>query len=527
MTISNQNFQTASVGGVRGFHPPSAGRRIPPVWVMIVPVIAVAGVVAAVFSARPFFGVVAVLALCAVGALAAFYDAVPGMFLKFLAVVLIGYAFFGRGFAYIGVPPLFIGEITLAFGLIAALTSGALLRLARSPIAWVMAALALLGLSGTIPYYQTFGLDALRDATLWGYGAFAFIVAACVLGSNSFPTVVRRYGGIVAPFAAWVPLLIIAGRTIGEALGTMPGTDVPILTPKQGDAGVHLAGAAAFVLLGLNSRINGVEPEGWRRPRVFWVLWMLAMLCVASLNRGGLLSAMTALFVLGAFKPVSIGKRIGVTLAGIALATAALLVVVNLDRTFEVAAVSEERSVSPRQIVENVRSLVGLESRAASFNLSSTSGWRLDWWKAIAGYTLNGPYFWTGKGFGVNLADDDGFQVSREGEAPLRSPHNAHMTILARMGVPGLVLWAMLQACFAGSLLLAYIRALRSGQDWWARIDLWILIYWIAFIVNASFDVFLEGPQGGIWYWCLIGFGIAALESQRALARARWAPVSR
>ena len=40
---------------------------------------------------------------------------------------------------------------------------------------------------------------------------------------------------------------------------------------------------------------------------------------------------------------------------------------------------------------------------------------RLDWWKEIVTYTINGKYFWTGKGFGVNLADDDGFQVLSSG----------------------------------------------------------------------------------------------------------------
>jgi hypothetical protein len=34
-------------------------------------------------------------------------------------------------------------------------------------------------------------------------------------------------------------------------------------------------------------------------------------------------------------------------------------------------------------------------------------------------------------------------------------------------------------------------------------------------MTNSAFDVFLEGPQGGIWYWSLFGFGIAALEAQR------------
>ena len=38
-----------------------------------------------------------------------------------------------------------------------------------------------------------------------------------------------------------------------------------------------------------------------------------------------------------------------------------------------------------------------------------------------------------------------------------------------------------------------------------------------AFMVNSSFDVYLEGPQGGIWFWALMGFVIALTEEQRLL----------
>ena len=31
-------------------------------------------------------------------------------------------------------------------------------------------------------------------------------------------------------------------------------------------------------------------------------------------------------------------------------------------------------------------------------------------------------------------------------------------------------------------------------------------------MINGSFDVYLEGPQGGIWFWSIIGFGIAVTE---------------
>ena len=155
-------------------------------------------------------------------------------------------------------------------------------------------------------------------------------------------------------------------------------------------------------------------------------------------------------------------------------------------------------------------------------DLSNTRTWRLDWWREILGYTVLGNYFWTGKGFGLNLADDDGFQVARPEEAPLRSPHNVFMTVLARMGVPGLLLWLTLHTTFAVSLIRACARARAAGFHAWAAIDLWILSYWSAFLVNATFDVFLEGPQGGIWFWCLMGVGLAALEAQRTALESAW-----
>jgi hypothetical protein len=166
-----------------------------------------------------------------------------------------------------------------------------------------------------------------------------------------------------------------------------------------------------------------------------------------------------------------------------------------------------------------MRSLFGLESSAVGSSLSSTRDWRLDWWRSIVDYTLFGRFFWSGKGFGPNLADEDGFQVVHDA-APLRSPHNAHLTTLARMGVPGMAVWVLLHAAFAVLVGSAYLRARRDGATWWAAVDLWILAYWSAFIVNAAFDVFLEGPHGGIWFWCLFGLGIAALELQRTPRRA-------
>ncbi|MCL5742547.1 MAG: hypothetical protein M1541_01275, partial [Acidobacteria bacterium] len=119
------------------------------------------------------------------------------------------------------------------------------------------------------------------------------------------------------------------------------------------------------------------------------------------------------------------------------------------------------------------------------------------------------PNFWSGKGFGVNLADDDGFQVVAD--HALRSPHSGHLTVLARAGVPGLALWLLLQGSLCLGLLRSYFRVRREGNREWAAVVAWIVAYWTAFTVNGAFDVYLEGPQGGIWFWVVFGMGIAVL----------------
>jgi hypothetical protein len=112
----------------------------------------------------------------------------------------------------------------------------------------------------------------------------------------------------------------------------------------------------------------------------------------------------------------------------------------------------------------------------------------------------------------LNLANADGFWDGDHPDLPaLRSPHNAHMTILARAGVPGLALWLLVLGSWLGMLMNAMLTAGRRGQTDWANLFLFIGCYVIAIIINASFDVALEGPMQGIWFWCLFGFGVGAV----------------
>ena len=90
------------------------------------------------------------------------------------------------------------------------------------------------------------------------------------------------------------------------------------------------------------------------------------------------------------------------------------------------------------------------------------------------------------------------------------------MTLLARAGVPGLVLWSLVLISWATMMLRAMLVARTRGDKQWADFFLFVFCYAASILINAFFDVTLEGPMQGIWFWCLFGFGIGSVMVYRA-----------
>jgi len=453
---------------------------------------------------NPWVGTVATAALLAITLGASFARRLPKIFLGGLGVLLVGYAFFGRSFAYLGVAPVFVGELVLLLGLLAVLVNGGLAAAFRSPLSWMFVAFAGWCATRTLPYFGTYGMDALRDAVIWGYGLFALLLVAFLPRSGWLTRIPAWYGRLVPWFVIWVPIAWMIFHFIGESLPMVPGTaDVPVLNFKPGDMAVHLAGIAAFLVLGLHHLGERSERGGGRRALewVVWAIWLTDFMIVAVMNRGGALASIAALATVMLLRPAVAGRKMPIV-AGLAVFLILGFSVVNTS--WEIG--DRNRDLSPDQLITNLKSIGGSTGDDA---LDGSRQWRLAWWDRIMNYTVHGEYFWTGKGFGVNLADADGFQVTDDHS--LRSPHNAHLMLLARAGVPGAVLWLLLQAGFAVGLIHAYMRARRAGLEWWARMAVWVLAYWLAFMVNGSFDVFLEGPPGGIWFWSILGLGFVII----------------
>lgn len=408
--------------------------------------------------------------------------------------VLLAYALMGKGAGYIGVPPIFIGEFLLAGGAFALFVSGRFRGVRLPGMLWWLAAFCAWGFCRTAPFISACGVDALRDAVTWGYAAFAFIwFFYLVSDSARFPALLRNYQRFATIALLGMPALWVARFLMAGATPRWPWADVTIIEPKPGDIMVHLAGILAFWV----SRPRAVVGT-WRT----WVFGLCAGV-LGAYERAAMfaLAAVFGLCVILRPRHRALGGLVTMGVLGLVL-----LATSGIKLEVPVADSAKVREISSDQFFANVLSAV---SPSKMGDLDDTKEWRLAWWGEITQYTFGGKYFWSGKGFGVNLADDDGFQVMEDHS--LRSPHSAHLMILARAGVPGLALWTIVQAGWAIAVGSALLRSLRACDFQWTGVFFFLLAYWLAFLINASFDVFLEGPMGGIWFWSLYGIGLAAL----------------
>jgi hypothetical protein len=426
-------------------------------------------------------------------------------YLWLLSGVLLGYAMLGKGFAYLGFPPVYIGEIAFLTGIVVFWRTRCLAGVLTTLPALLLAATMAWVLLRTLPFINLYGFDALRDSVVVIYGGFAFILIALLLEDHRRINVMLRYYNIFLDI--YIPssaVMLLFQRYMGNYIPNVPGTNIPLLDISPGDPAVHLCGAVVFALAGL------------RKATPLWLLIAYPSLAVVgSISRGPMLAAFLPIIlvapVLGKLREVTRVFLIGLLIFGAAYAIEPAFI------TYAEAEHSWERPVSTRQIVENVVSIVGPSGEQAE----GTKEWRLRWWDMIIEDTVFGSHFWTGRGFGLNLGDADGFQDGDHPDLPpLRSPHNVHMTMLARAGVPGAALWFAFVTSWFAMIMHAMQTARRQMQPEWVGLFLFIGCYVMSIIINATFDVALEGPMQGVWFWCLIGFGIGSVMVYRCQSSA-------
>ena len=202
-------------------------------------------------------------------------------YLNLHCLALLGYAVLGKAFAYLGYHPLYIGEVLLATGLIhLAFHKG--LPIFQSSLSILLFLLMLWGATCTVPYIQRYGILALRDAVIWGYGLFAFLIAlAIVARPATFSILLDRYRSFSILFLLLSPIVWLISTGTGIVTVETPGG--PAMIIKNGDLMVHLTGVFAFIYLKI---------------RRLWTGWLLLLPLLFGMGlgaRAGVLSAFVAI----------------------------------------------------------------------------------------------------------------------------------------------------------------------------------------------------------------------------------------
>ncbi|MGH2577852.1 MAG: O-antigen ligase family protein, partial [Actinomycetota bacterium] len=162
------------------------------------------------------------------------------------------------------------------------------------------------------------------------------------------------------------------------------------------------------------------------------------------------------------------------------------------------------REFSASQLVANVVSLGGKESPG---NLGGTVDGRQELWSRILDKQVADGRLVDGSGFGPNLAADVG--VLDEGKDTLRSPHNSHLHVLARMGLVGISLWIAMWVGWYCRLVAGCRRLTQQGLYVRRQVAVLSLMVTTAILVSSFFDPQLEGPQVAALLWTTFGVGVA------------------
>lgn len=392
-------------------------------------------------------------------------------------IILSLYIYLGKGIAY-G----YFAESLLLIGLIFLVKERRKIDVINSRSAKILYLLLVVNLlyifRGTLEFSF---LDTLRDGFIFNYVIFSFLLLLFIDDIQKFVQSILY----IYKYYAFI-LFILYILSLNGFIGSISlFGNIHLLFFKFGDISVHLFISFIFQISGLNKYKKPID-------LVNLILIFLMFSVASSYSRGGMLSFILAFIVFYKYsRSVIIKQRLKQYFKYLPFV---LIFSVLFLSTFKVNQNFQGRAVGVDQVANNFTSIFTTTEDGA---LNDNKIWRLLWWGKIIDYTFNGPYFAMGKGLGLSLADDDEI-LTTDLEGELRSPHNFNLTILARYGVFIFFIWIY--------WIVRQLKRLRDKSL--SNLNLILICIQIAFLFNASFDVFLEGPMGAFPFWVFVGLDL-------------------
>jgi hypothetical protein len=411
-------------------------------------------------------------------------ELVKNLYLRSYLLVMTLYIFLNKGVAYT-----YLVEALWLFGILLLLMhrkKAELIWNKTTKLIFFFIAISFLYILRGFTKYDL--LDLIRDSFIFQYGWFVFIL---FLFKEKLEIIWETLFFIYKwfPFVALLNFILQYFVPFFETVTPFGG--IPILLYKNGDMGVQLLISTLLLLYTFENKTLK-----WRV--LLSLVIALDFLILASYSRSGIVAFLASMLCFIYFnKDIQLQSRVRMLIKFLPII---LLVVTPIYINIKVAENFQGRSVGFEQIKNNFSSIVGGTTDATSEN---NVVWRLVWWAKIIDYSLSSPNFFIGKGLGMNLATDDDIITLDDS---LRSPHNFHLNIMSRFGVLIFMIWMY--------FLIQLLKPLFKKQLQGKRLLIGCIL--LAFLLNASFDVFLEGPMGAFPFWTWMGLYLL-VEDQECL----------
>jgi hypothetical protein len=416
---------------------------------------------------------------------------------------LSGYVVLNYGFAnlalHLGGIPIIIGHTLMFAALGLAVISaqrGATMSALREPAMLCLLVLLLMAIPHLVLDIPHYGFYAVRDASIFFEGIFLLLGLLWAADRRN-----------TAPLMKWLMIVYLANLIYsytfpwGESLNSWSFKSgifliVPLVGFHRGTATYLVSGALFCLWMG---RYVARWP-GW-----IWPLLAAAQIAGLAIHQArsmylGIALVLVLLLLLGEIHKVA---RLAV------IVPLCLAVILFVTSVLGVRIPGRIGPVNLAFLEAHARSLLLEPGAPAEGSIEGRERWYADVWDRVQSSATNLLF---GEGFGEPLTSSVVSFAGNEGVA-VRQPHNTALSILARLGVLGLSVWALFHLFILKRFVSAFRSRSRLGQKWYGLI-LFLFFFYVLSMLVTSVQPSLEFSEGAIPFYFLMGFALGVMRWQ-------------
>lgn len=410
-------------------------------------------------------------------------------------LALMGYVVLNYGFAnlafHLGGIPIIIGHSMMlgALVIVAFRHRPLFVKSLRDPAVLCILILIVLAVFRLCFDVAQFGLYAIRDASMFTEGIFLVLGFMWAMARRTSDILVKWLMIVFALNFVYVCSFPFSEELMAWSPKTGIFLEVPLLGVYAGNDPYLLAGSLFCLLV-------GKQAVNWsRRALVSFAVVQLLGLSVLQ-ARSEYLSLVVCLCILALFGQV---RKCGELICALSLAMTVLLL---LTSVFGLELTGRVGPVNLTFLREHASSLLGQRDAPAAGTIDDRRDWYGEVWGRLRS---DSTALLFGEGFGKPLID----WYSAPGVAT-RQPHNSHLSVLARMGIVGAVVWL----AFHYSILRRFAHAFRARAHVEPKLFalvMWLFLLYVILTIEMSVQPGLEFSNGAIPFYFFMGFALGLI----------------